>query len=304
MSEAVQVVLSNNFTHNRIIMLYEPDTGLYEIFRPVVKGSIEDHEICVLVCASATILSRLETVFRKEIADNRLCLMYIDKTNLLCQIEQASHRLEQFGRHMSDSPALRMIIDFSSLGASYTKEDIMSAIKRLETAQFSIRSIVAFDISALTGEMVKALAELSGSLVILMKNEHAMWMLTFRAVQLSDSWSQTHASTIKAIPRDIMERVIKRNLETVILSILLEGPMCGYELIRTIYRRYNVFLSQGTIYPMLYTLKKSRVLEIVKSESSRSKVYGLSEQGKEEAISGMREFFDGYRYLLESLRRC
>ena len=37
-------------------------------------------------------------------------------------------------------------------------------------------------------------------------------------------------------------------------------PMCGYDIIKTIFIEYKVFLSQGTVYPILYSLVEQGLL--------------------------------------------
>ena len=78
-----------------------------------------------------------------------------------------------------------------------------------------------------------------------------------------------------------LERIIKTNLEIVILCILRNNPMCGYDLIKAIFEEYDIFLSQGTIYPLLYSLKDQGILQAeFDRDNMRSKIYSVTGGGK------------------------
>jgi len=81
------------------------------------------------------------------------------------------------------------------------------------------------------------------------------------------------------------------------MALLPRSPMCGYDIIPTIYQRYHTFLSQGTGYPLLYSLEGEGLLSMVKSRSPRSEVYALTEEGK------INDFTSAQKYLLESIRK-
>jgi DNA-binding PadR family transcriptional regulator len=80
--------------------------------------------------------------------------------------------------------------------------------------------------------------------------------------------------------------------------------MCGYELIRKIYQEYYTFLSQGTVYPILYAMQKRGLLKIIDSKNPRSKVYALTEKGKEEARNKINDFLKALKYIIELLEKA
>ena len=55
--------------------------------------------------------------------------------------------------------------------------------------------------------------------------------------------------------KKVVDKIIKTNREVFIMCSLLEKQMCGYDIIKEIFSRCDVFLSQGTVYPILYTLE-------------------------------------------------
>ena len=91
--------------------------------------------------------------------------------------------------------------------------------------------------------------------------------------------------------KKFIERIIKTNREVFILSCLLEKQMCGYDLIKDIFTKCDVFLSQGTVYPILYTLEEEGLLIAEYSKGDmRSKKYSLTPRGREVAERDIEEF--------------
>jgi len=159
-----------------------------------------------------------------------------------------------------------------------------------------LRVITAFDVDSLTGDAVGRLLELHENVIASTRNEHRMSLLNYHPPELPSP------PPAKTFSRKALEKFIKKDLEVITLSLLLRSPMCGYDLIRTIYQRYHTFLSQGTVYPLLYDLERRELLGIAKSGSTRSKVYALTDHGKEEANDRINDFVSAQKYLLESIR--
>jgi PadR family transcriptional regulator PadR len=93
-----------------------------------------------------------------------------------------------------------------------------------------------------------------------------------------------------------LDRMVKANREVILLSLLKERPLCGYDIIKEIFSKYNVFLSQGTVYPILYALEEEGVLRAEYSRGNmRSKTYTLTPKGAlltEEKLDGFRRSLD------------
>lgn len=80
----------------------------------------------------------------------------------------------------------------------------------------------------------------------------------------------------------ITENIVKSNIEIVVLSMLSERPMSGYDIIKEIFSKYNVFLSQGTVYPLLYSLKDNGILQAeFRKGDMRTKIYRPTVEGAE-----------------------
>jgi len=91
--------------------------------------------------------------------------------------------------------------------------------------------------------------------------------------------------------KKFVDRIIKTNREVFIMFSLLDKQMCGYDIIKEIFSRCDVFLSQGTVYPILYTLEEEGMLHAEYSKGDmRSKKYSLTPRGREAAEKDVEDF--------------
>ncbi|EFI41426.1 MULTISPECIES: PadR family transcriptional regulator [Peptoniphilus] len=93
-------------------------------------------------------------------------------------------------------------------------------------------------------------------------------------------------------------------LELLVLSLLMEKDMYGYELVEEISTHVNI--SEGTIYPLLRRLKDERYVETYLEESQSGpprKYYKLTDAGKDECIFQLKEWDDFIKSVNFILRR-
>ncbi len=100
---------------------------------------------------------------------------------------------------------------------------------------------------------------------------------------------------LSEFPKDnckkFVDRIIKTNREVFMMSSLIERQMCGYDLIKEIFSKCDVFLSQGTVYPVLYTLEGDDLLHAEYSKGDmRSKKYSLTLKGRKIAEKDIEDF--------------
>lgn len=104
--------------------------------------------------------------------------------------------------------------------------------------------------------------------------------------------------------KPMVEEIIKNNIEIIILYNLYYKPMCGYELIKEIFLKYNVLLSHGTVYPYLNSLKEKGILQVehVKGDM-RIKKYIPSANGMQIIEKKLDDFIKVEEYFLNSIRK-
>lgn len=99
-----------------------------------------------------------------------------------------------------------------------------------------------------------------------------------------------------------IEDIIKSHLEIIILKMLSNRTMCGFDLVKEIYSKYGVLLSQGTVYPYLYSLKESGILQVEPMKGNmRTKLYSVTEEGKCIIEKRFNEFIETEVYFLRSI---
>lgn len=80
--------------------------------------------------------------------------------------------------------------------------------------------------------------------------------------------------------REDKEQQVLENIREIVVSMLREQPMCGYDLIKAVYQRYDVVVSQGRVYPLLYSLEMRGVLRSELKGNTQTKVYSVTPKPK------------------------
>ena len=103
----------------------------------------------------------------------------------------------------------------------------------------------------------------------------------------------------------LLPQIIKAGKELLILSMISEQPMSGYDLIKKIYTETNVLIGQGTLYPILYIFEEAGILKTEYEKGSiRTKIYRLTPQGREIAHDRMDNFIQALNHFMYMLNRA
>lgn len=104
--------------------------------------------------------------------------------------------------------------------------------------------------------------------------------------------------------KTLTEDIVKRHFEIIVLSMLSDRPMSGYDIIREIFTKYNVLLSQGTVYPLLYSLKEDGIVQSMFTKGDmRTKRYFYTQEGRQTTQEKINGFIDAMEYFLVSIKR-
>ena len=79
--------------------------------------------------------------------------------------------------------------------------------------------------------------------------------------------------------KDIQERIVKNFLDVLVLMELRNRSLSGYDIIAFIHKKFNILLSSGTIYSLVYSLERNGLIKAVWNQRRRD--YTLTEKGKE-----------------------
>jgi DNA-binding PadR family transcriptional regulator len=86
------------------------------------------------------------------------------------------------------------------------------------------------------------------------------------------------------------ERLVKGYLDLIVLRLLRAKPRWGYEINLEIRNDFDVYLSAGTLYPLLHSLEDKGYIESVwESEGRRGRrIYKITRRGEEFLSAGER----------------
>lgn len=120
-------------------------------------------------------------------------------------------------------------------------------------------------------------------------------MNTFLLPTISPSF-ETIFPKIHALPNEILEKLVKDNLELVTLLLLQRGDKSGYQILKDIASHFHCILSQGTLYPLLYQLEKDNEL-VKKNGKGREVIYSLSGETRNELKARIETCLNSYQHL-------
>lgn len=103
----------------------------------------------------------------------------------------------------------------------------------------------------------------------------------------------------------IDKELLKGSTNMLILSLIEEKPMYGYQMIKELSRRsQNLFeFQEGTLYPILHNLEKKNYISHywINRGNKKRKYYSITQEGKKHLKSKMKEwqiFTEGINQIL------
>lgn len=74
-------------------------------------------------------------------------------------------------------------------------------------------------------------------------------------------------------------KILRANLELILLAMLYEEPTFGYRLIQVFHNAFGVLLSPSTIYTILRYFEQQKLVKVL--NNNRKKIYSLTPKGDE-----------------------
>lgn len=150
--------------------------------------------------------------------------------------------------------------------------------------------INAFEAAGLDGEFTQELAKMHKRVYLLQENLNTFLLPAISPLQ------ETIFPKHHVLPQKLLEKLVKENLELVMLLFLEDGDKSGYQILKDIAKHFHCILSQGTLYPLLYKLEKEKKITKLNGKG-REVVYSLSEEAKNELKSKKENCLKGYQHL-------
>jgi DNA-binding PadR family transcriptional regulator len=85
------------------------------------------------------------------------------------------------------------------------------------------------------------------------------------------------------ILKKMHERMIKNFMDIIIMTELRNNSLSGYDVISYIHNKFNLLVSSGTVYSLLYSLERNGLVEGVWEE--RKRVYKRPQKGEKTIIT-------------------
>ena len=103
------------------------------------------------------------------------------------------------------------------------------------------------------------------------------------------------------ILKKMHERIIKNFMDIIIMTELRNGSLSGYDVISYIHNKFNLLVSSGTVYSLLYSLERNSLVEGVWEE--RKRVYKLTQKG-EKTINTLLEASDKIKVFMSNILKA
>ena len=101
-----------------------------------------------------------------------------------------------------------------------------------------------------------------------------------------------------------VDTIVKANGEIFVLHVLSNKPMCGYNVIKEIFLKLNVLLSQGNVYPILHSLEEEGILRAEFTRGNmRSKLYFIAPEKRETVQKKIDLFANAMESMLFFVKR-
>ena len=252
---------------NHTLHLYAPNVDKYTIQKAFLVPARNEEKIVYITASDYTILAQ-----------------QFDLLNLQLKIIKPTEitKLEK-----DENSKLQLIMDAGSI-VDQRDTDILereSFINELSKRR-SINCLCTYDMTKLGFEKIKQLSLYHDQLRLTTSD------ITILSGDFFDSSNVSGQS---------IEKMVKDNLENIILAILQKQTMCGTEIIGIIHLKFNVLLSPGTIYPLLHSLKQKGLLTITKS--GKEIIYGPVEEAKPKIRSLVSEHIQAHKLLNHYLQQ-
>ncbi len=157
--------------------------------------------------------------------------------------------------------AKKIVVDSSSLGQNFEFWE-----KKWEK---QAQVVCIYNIDKLDSSKIKNLIKIHDKMVISINKIRI----------LSDKNLEREINNLSP---ETVENLIKRELKSILISLLLTKPMCGTDLVKILYQKFKVFVSPGQLYPTLHELEKEGLLKY--ECKLKNKIYSIKEKEQAEVL--------------------
>lgn len=279
-------LLKNLQPKDHLLFLYTPDIHHINTLGLFLKAGVESNEKVLFISTGYTnkdIKKKVESILPDESCE--LFFGFNDPHRIIKQIRESKKQAK------NKYNGLRMVIDYGHTPESCDTKDIIAIEKELSKTKNNsspTSSISAFNTTCINDAILKNLVPFHEKVMISTENKFTALMYT------NDGGEVTPVETVS---KPALERVVKNHLDTLIMSMLMNNELCGYDIIKDIRDRFQIKLSPGTIYPILHFMKERGIIQ--NNGVSGRKTYIPTKAGEKVMQRKVQEFLTAKEYITE-----
>ncbi len=289
-----------------LLFIYDKNTEKFRPFQSFVRIGLENGEVCM----------HLHQNHSRDYSLGRFIEEYaIQQKYVRSALRQDEHAGLNLPATVSEVDKLvkaidkgkftgaRLLADYGELvKSSETMEKVLAWEEKLRTKLSAVGPLTiigAFDADSLEADMMGQLTKNYKKVLVSAHSETTLYLPEFSTV----AKEAEQAPALNLISKDVADEYVKASIETLLLSMLREKSLCGYDLLKEIYQKFGVLLSQGTIYPLLHHLEAKGLLKAEVSPATRGKIYSPTETGRELIERRVSEFLRMQQYVAHFLNK-
>ncbi len=277
--EIKTILLQDIFT-DIVLFLYTDQVVKEPIFKFSLEESIKKGGRNLFAYSHSTLPKQFpKEILKKELFTHRI--KHHEVIALLPILDKCTESLLYPGT----TDSLQILLDFSDtedFDAIIAIRNLLLAKKEKKTA---VSGIIALDIGKIDHTRIKTLAEGIPKIIV----------STGKETTLSFAHHTFPAESLSVVPQSIIDDVVKKSLEPVVLSFL-DKPISGYDIVHEIHSRYKVLIPQARVYTLLHDLMDHGYLEI--RVSGKSKLYYPTETGKKHISQKRNDFKQVFQHII------
>lgn len=275
-----KTVLLKDIFSDIVLFLYTDNDVKEPIFKFAIEEGIKKGGRNLFSYSRSTV----QKYFLKEIQKKEL-FTYRIKRNEIHTLLPILEKCTESMHEIKGEKSLHFLIDFSETEES---EDIIAVKKFILSKKeqgVPVSGIIAINIGMIDHTRIRLFAEGISKIIV----------STGKETNLSFSHQTFPVESVSIVPQAIIEDVVKKSLELVVLS-LLDKPISGNDIVHEIHNRYNVLIPQARVYMLLYDLEQNGYMEI--RMSGKSKLYCPTDKGKKYISQKLNDIKLVFRHIL------
>ncbi len=296
-----QVYIFNEFQDARnYLYLYDSrEERRYYFTRSFFQAGVSRKKLCVYAFPR-----REERYNFSEFFGDDLCEIELIRGNIKMLKEEDLEAFRSDLENLQESAQEKGYTGiFLKIDYGKVREEIFDKVLEIEqwihsSGRLPIASISSFNMNFLNQDAVDSLLRIHDSVVVTTKDGEASVAFFHRS-----NMKPVYVPRIDVVSSKMMEHAVKKSLRILILSLLKQQPMCGFDIIKSLMHQFNVLLSQGTVYPILYSLEKEGYLKTVVKSDNKTKLYVPTEKAHRYIDQQIKEYILAQEKILDLVSR-